>query len=48
MGQIAGPHTSNVSPYGESRFRAPKYRPDLRDVFGSIEDAGAFCHRLFA
>ncbi len=37
------PHTSNDNPYGESRFRTLKYRPEFPDRFGCFQDAHAFC-----
>jgi putative transposase len=33
------PHTSNDNPYSESNFRTMKYRPEMPDQLGSLEDA---------
>ncbi len=41
------PHVSDDNPYSESQFKTLKYRPEFPDRFGSIEDARAFCQRLF-
>jgi len=41
------PHCSNDNPFSEAQFKTLKYRPDFPERFGSIEDARAFCDRLF-
>ena len=41
------PYTSNDNPYSESQFKTMKYRPEFPDRFGSIQDARAFCRRVF-
>ena len=41
------PHVSNDNPYSESQFKTMKYRPELPDRFGSIQDARAFCQQFF-
>ena len=41
------PHVSDDNPYSESQFRTLKYRPDVPDRFGSIEDARQFCQSFF-
>jgi putative transposase len=41
------PHCSNDNPYSESQFRTMKYRPQFPDLFGSYQDAHAFCGRFF-
>ena len=33
------PHTSNDNPYSESNFKTLKYRPEMPERFGSVEDA---------
>jgi putative transposase len=33
------PHTSNDNPYSEANFKTIKYRPEMPERFGSIEDA---------
>lgn len=33
------PYTSNDNPYSEANFRTLKYRPDMPDQLGSVEDA---------
>src|SRR3989442_2521833 len=42
------PRVSNDNPFSESQFRTFKYRPEFPDRFGSIEDARAIGHDLFA
>jgi putative transposase len=42
------PRVSNDNPFSESQFRTFKYRPEFPDRFGSIEDARAISHDLFA
>jgi putative transposase len=42
------PRVSNDNPFSEAHFRTVKYRPEFPDRFGSIEDARAICHDLFA
>jgi hypothetical protein len=42
------PYTSNGNPYSESQFRTMKYRPEVPDRFGCIQDSRAFCQRFFA
>ena len=42
------PRVSNDNPFSESQFRTFKYRPEFPDRFGSLEDARAICHDLFA
>jgi putative transposase len=44
---LSRPHVSNDNPFSESQFKTVKYRPEFPDRFGSIEDARAFCKRLF-
>lgn len=41
------PHVSNDNPYSEAHFKTLKYRPEFPAVFGSIEDARAFCTRFY-
>jgi len=41
------PHCSNDNPFSESQFKTLKYRPDFPATFGSLEDARAFCGRVF-
>ena len=41
------PHCSNDNPFSEAQFKTLKYRPDVPDRFGSIEDARVFCDRFF-
>jgi putative transposase len=41
------PHVSDDNPFSEAQFKTIKYRPDYPDRFGSIEDARAYCVRLF-
>ena len=36
-----------VNPYSESQFKTLKYRPELPDRFGCIEDARAHCQAFF-
>ena len=42
------PRVSNDNPFSEAQFRTFKYRPDFPDRFGSLEDARAIGHHLFA
>ena len=42
------PYTSDDNPHSEARFKMLKYRPDLPERFGLIEDARAYCHTFFA
>jgi putative transposase len=42
------PRVSNDNPFSESQFRTFKYRPEFPDRFGSIADARAISHDLFA
>lgn len=42
------PRVSNDNPFSESQFRTFKYRPEFPDRFGSLEDARAISHDLFA
>jgi putative transposase len=42
------PRVSNDNPFSEAQFRTFKYRPEFPDRFGSIPDARAICHALFA
>jgi putative transposase len=42
------PRVSNDNPFSEAHFRTFKYRPEFPDRFGSIEDARAISHGLFA
>lgn len=42
------PRVSNDNPYSEAQFKTLKYRPGFPDRFGSVEDARAVCHDLFA
>ena len=39
---------SNDNPFSEAQFRTFKYRPEFPDRFGSLEDARAIGHDLFA
>ena len=41
------PHVSNDNPFSESHFKTIKYRPEFPRRFGSLEDARAFCQKLF-
>jgi putative transposase len=41
------PRVSNDNPYSEAVFKTLKYRPEMPERFGSLEDARAFCHHLF-
>ena len=41
------PHVSDDNPFSESQFRTLKYRPDVPDRFGSLQDARAFCRPFF-
>ena len=40
------PHVSDDNPFAESQFKTPKYRPEFRERFGSIQDARGFCQRF--
>ena len=42
------PRVSNDNPFSEAQFRTVKYRPEFPERFGSIQDARAICHDLFA
>ena len=42
------PRVSNDNPFSEAQFRTFKYRPEFPDRFGSIADARAISHDLFA
>ena len=42
------PRVSNDNPFSEAQFRTFKYRPAFPDRFGSLEDARAISHDLFA
>jgi len=42
------PRVSNDNPFSEAQFRTLKYRPEFPDRFGSLEDARAISHDLFA
>ena len=42
------PRVSNDNPFSEAQFRTFKYRPEFPDRFGSLEDARAISHDLFA
>jgi len=42
------PYTSDDNPYSQSQFKTMKYRSDLPERFGSIEDATAHCQTFFA
>ena len=42
------PRVSNDNPFSEAQFRTFKYRPEFPDRFGSLEDARATGHHLFA
>ena len=41
------PHVSDDNPYSEAHFKTLKYRPDFPAMFGSLEDARAFCGKFF-
>jgi putative transposase len=41
------PKVSNDNPYSESNFKTLKYCPAFPPLFGSIQDARAFCTRFF-
>lgn len=41
------PHVSNDNPYSEAHFKTLKYRPEFPAIFGSIEDARAFCTTFY-
>ncbi len=47
-GSHSRPRVSNDNPFSEAQFRTFKYRPEFPDRFGSLEDARAICHDLFA
>jgi putative transposase len=42
------PHTSNDNPFSESHFKTMKFRPEVPERFGSVEDARATFRALFA
>ena len=42
------PRVSNDNPFSEAQFRTFKYRPEFPERFGSLEDARAIGHDLFA
>lgn len=44
---LSRPQVSNDNPFSESQFKTLKYRPDFPERFGSIQDARAFCQKLF-
>ena len=41
------PHVSNDNPYSESHFKTLKYRPDVPERFGSMQDARSFLTDFF-
>ncbi len=41
------PHTSNDNPFSESHFKTMKFRPEVPERFGSVEDARATFRALF-
>lgn len=41
------PHVSDDNPYSESQFKTLKYCPWFPDMFGSLQDAIAFCRFFF-
>src|ERR1019366_5791448 len=41
------PYTSNDNPYSESQFRTMKYRPELPDRCGCLQDSRAFSQGFF-
>ena len=41
------PHTSNDNPFSESHFKTMKYRPQVPDRFGSVEEARTLFRELF-
>ena len=41
------PHTSNDNPYSESHFKTMKYRPEVPERFGSVEEARELFRELF-
>jgi putative transposase len=41
------PHTSNDNPFSESHFKTMKYRPQMPDRFGSVEEARELFRDLF-
>ena len=47
-GSHSRPRVSNDNPFSEAQFRTVKYRPEFPDRFGSIQDARAIGHDLFA
>ena len=42
------PQTSNDNPFSESHFKTMKFRPEVPERFGSVEDARATFRALFA
>jgi len=47
MKKHSRPHVSNDNPYSESQFRTLKYRPEVPDRVGCIQDSRAFSQRFF-
>jgi len=41
------PYVSDDNPFSESQFKTLKYRPELPDRCGSLEDARAHCQGFF-
>src|ERR1019366_409901 len=41
------PHTSNDNPFSESHFKTMKFRPEIPDRFGSVEEAREIFRGLF-
>lgn len=41
------PYVSDDNPFSEAHFKTLKYRPNFPQVFGSLEDAKAFCRSFF-
>lgn len=41
------PHVSDDNPFSESAFKTWKYRPDMPERFGCVQDARGFFRRLF-
>jgi putative transposase len=41
------PYVSDDNPFSESQFKTMKYMPTFPKLFGSIEDARAFCRAFF-
>ena len=41
------PHVSNDNPYSESQFKTLKYRPELPERFGCLQDSRAFCAEFY-